>query len=104
MQWMLDRRDPMKFVEAAEKIAHSRSKSMIGTSVSYQKDSGGSKAAAAVTSHVGVMAPEMHKLFKTFWESNKTKTTNIVTGGPKKKIVKPVQRKGTAKKCAQADV
>ena len=34
MQWMLDRRDPMKFVEAAEKIAHSRSKSMIDSSFS----------------------------------------------------------------------
>ena len=45
------------------------------------------------------MTPEMHELFKTLWKDSKAKTTNIVIGGPKKKIVKPAQKKG--KKCAQ---
>ena len=55
-----------------------------------------------MTSHVGVMTPEMHELFKTLWKDSKAKTTNIFIGGPKKKIVKPAQKKG--KKCAQANV
>ena len=115
MEWMHGRRDPMKFVEAAEEIAHSRKKSMIDSSLSYQKDTSGSKV-AAVTSHVDVMTPEMHQLFKTLWltpemhqqlfktlwKDSKAKTTNIVIGQPKKKIVKPAQKKG--KKCAQANV
>ena len=101
MEWMHGRRDPMKFVEAAAKIAHSRKKSMIDSSLSYPKDTSGSKV-AAVTSHVGVMTPEMHELFKTLWKDSKAKTTNIVIGQPKKKIVKPAQKKG--KKCAHANV
>ena len=72
-------------------------KSMIDSSPCYQK--GGSKK-AAVTSHVGVMTPEMHEVFKTLWNGSKAKTTNIVIGQPKKKIVKP--RK--SKKCASANV
>ena len=46
------------------------------------------------------MTPEMHELFKTLWKDSKAKTTNIVIGQPKKKIVKP--RK--SKKCASANV
>jgi hypothetical protein len=93
MEWMHARRDPMKFVEAADKIL------LIDSSPSYQKITGGSKV-AAVTSHVGVMTPEMHELFNTRWKGSKAKTTNIVIGQPKKKIVRP--RKG--KKCARANV
>ena len=101
MEWMHARRDPMKFVEAAE-IACTQLrmlKSMIDSSPYYQK--GGSKV-SAVTSHVGPMTPEMHELFKTLWKDSKAKTTNIVIGQPKKKIVKPAQRK--SKKCASANV
>ena len=72
MEWMHGRRDPMKFVEAAEEISRSRKKSLIDSSLSYQKNTGGSKV-AAVTSHVGVMTPEMHQLFKTLWKDSKAK-------------------------------
>lgn len=101
MEWMHARRDPMKFVEAAEIACAQRSmvKSMIDASPSYQKD--GSKK-AAVTSHVGPMTPEMHDLFNALWKGSKGKTTNIVMGQPKKKIVKPAHKK--SKRCASANV
>lgn len=99
MEWMQCRRDPMKFVQAADKIDNLRKKSRIDSSPYYQK--GGSKK-TAVTSHVGSMTPEMHELFKTLWKNSKAKTTNIVIGQPKKKIVKPAQKK--SKKCTSANV
>jgi hypothetical protein len=56
MGWMHGRRNPMKFVEAADLIGHSLSKSMIDTSRAYEKMSG---TKTAVTFHVGVLTPEI---------------------------------------------